>query len=395
MFFFFKSADRPNPDHNNPQDWVLYDKFTTALTAGNVNGTSAEPVGGARTVTDTNSKITIAGGVLNFATGEAANDGVWYTSLARALGKTFLAIVTPANTGGTPNFGWDNNTSGVIRTGIYFAAAGVINALVAGAAKAVGVYTAASHNVAIVLRGVGAFYFIKGGAFTNWTLLYTSVLDSDAGIPAIATIDAATICTADNIRVPDRLYIPVPLQSDGMSGALTDGAGHAEANGAVGNAYTNVGTWGVAAGARSCSVLDGSLGFSYLPCTSSNVIIDAEVTRSAGVAGIVARYADADNYLIAYHDGTNAKLDKVVGGSTTSLVSAAATYAAGAVLRLILDDTSARLFYNNAAVGAVATTPAAGSLNHGLYTTDTGNTFDDLAIWARGNEGQYGGLNSL
>jgi len=180
-----------------------------------------------------------------------------------------------------------------------------------------------------------------------------------------------------------------------MSQTVTDGLGNPENNGTAGNAYTNIGTWGVAAGVRSCSALSGGLGFSYLPCSSSNIIIEAVCTRSAGVTGLVARYADASNYLISYLDGANAKLDRVVAGVTTNLISAAVVYGATKVLSLHLDGTSARLFYGNAAVGSVATTPAAGSLNHGLYTTDVNATFDNLVIWARGNEGQYNDMELL
>jgi hypothetical protein len=180
-----------------------------------------------------------------------------------------------------------------------------------------------------------------------------------------------------------------------MSAATTDGLGNAENNGTAGNAYTNVGTWGAAGGVRSCSALSGGIGFSYLTATSSNVIIQAVCTRSAGVTGLVARYVDASNYLIAYHDGTNAKLDKVVAGVTTNLLTAVVAYGATKVMSLHLMDTAARLFYGDAVVGTVAVTPAAGSLNHGMYTTDTGATFDNLVIWAKGNEGQYGVLNNL
>ena len=140
-------------------------------------------------------------------------------------------------------------------------------------------------------------------------------------------------------------------------------------------------------------MLSSGLGFSYLPCSSSNAIIEAVCTRTAGVTGLVARYADASNYLIAYLDGTNCKLDKVVAGITTNLSSGAVAYGATKILSLHLDGTSARLFYGDAAVGTVATTPAAGSLNHGVYTTNIGATFDNLVIWPRGNEGQYEDMN--
>src|SRR3990167_5258911 len=69
--------------------YTLYDQFTTARAAGSVNATNAEPVGGARTVTDTNSKISITGGVLDFATGgnSFGDPAVWYGLITRTLGR--------------------------------------------------------------------------------------------------------------------------------------------------------------------------------------------------------------------------------------------------------------------------------------------------------------------
>src|SRR3972149_8255471 len=45
---------------------ILDDQFTTDRAAGAVNGTSAEPTGGTRTVTDTESKLSISSGLLQF-----------------------------------------------------------------------------------------------------------------------------------------------------------------------------------------------------------------------------------------------------------------------------------------------------------------------------------------
>lgn len=372
------------------RDYFLYDQFTTALAAGSVNGTLAEPVGGARTVTDTNGKITISGGLLSFATGAALSDRVDYTSLTRKVGQALIS--TNNLTASTENFRFGWNLFG---ENFQFSTTNLQVAFGGGSAITVGTRSATPYQTAIIQRSSGVWYFIKGGLFTNWSLVYVYTGTTSGAIPSFGVRSAASVGTFDNIRVPKQLYIPIPLQSDGMSAATTDGLGNPENNGTAGNAYTNVGTWGVTGGKRACSVLSGGLGFSYLPTSSSNVIIEAVCTRSAGVTGLVARYEDAGNYLIAYHDGTNAKLDKVVAGTTTNLLSAAVAYAAAAVMILHLDGTSARLFYNNAAVGTVATTPAAGSLNHGVYTTDTGATFDNLVVLAKGNEGQHEDLGLL
>lgn len=384
-----------------PALYTLYDQLTTARSAGAVHGTASEPVGGTRTVVDTESKLTIASGELTFAGGKTTpgwgDPGLWYPAVTRALGRVVLGQVSNVATNVYCMAGWATGQSGLPGAHAFYQSGGNFRVYDNNQIDmAIGVYSAATtYKFAIVLRATGAFYFVKGGAFTNWTLIWISSLNSTATLfPGI--INNTASFTADNPRVPKRLYIPVPLQSDGMSAATTNGLGNAENNGPVGNAYSSVGTFGVSGGVRSCSALSGGLGFSYLACPSSNVLLSAVCTRSAGVTGLVARYADSSNYLIAYLDGTNAKLDKVVAGVTTNLISAGVTYGAAFVLRLKLDGTEARLWYNAIAVGGLVTVPAAGSLNHGVYTSDTGATFDNLQVWARGNsETQYSGLDSL
>jgi hypothetical protein len=241
------------------------------------------------------------------------------------------------------------------------------------------------------MRATAGFHFLaKGGVFTNWILLTSSSLDAFTEIPEIQTLNAATAFKAKNARIPWKAIIIIPIESDGFSTTVTDGAGHPEANGVAGHSYTDIGTWGVSAGKCACSALSGGLGIRYLPTLTSNVNIDVNLTRTAGTCGIIARYVDANNYLKCYHDGVNVKLDKVEAGVTTNLQTQARTYAAGATLQLHLQETQARIRYNGTAVvGTQATVPASSSLNHGIITTDVNATFDNLLIWARGNEAQY------
>jgi len=380
-------------------NYYMYDDFTTPRAALAINGTAAEPTGNIRFVRDTGSKLTLSGGLFSMATGQTAGDGIWIpcVSTARTLGTTLLATITPANT--TQNFevGFDSDTVVATTDNLSFQASGSLNARAGGGSMPCGTYAGAtSYQIAIVLRPTGSFYFIKGGAFTNWTLLMSaSSGNATHGYAAIASRTTTSILTADKLRVSKRLYVPVPLESDGFSTTTTDGLGNPEGNGPVGHTYTNVGTWGITGGKRVCSVLSTGIGFSYLATSSSNVLIEAVCSRTAGATGIVARYADANNYLIAYHDGTNCKLDKVVAGVTTNLISAVATYSATAILRLSVDGTDARLFYNNATIGTLAVAPASSSFNHGLYTTDTNATFDNFVVWPRGTENEYVGLNAL
>lgn len=198
--------------------YILNDQFTTARLAGTLNATQAEPTGGTRTVTDTGNKISIASSILNYATGETINDGLWYSSLARVAGKTLIQTVIPSDTNGIINVGWDTNTSGVINDQLVFAAAGVLQIVPnGGTAISVGVYTATTYYVAGVMRGTGFYWYIKGGAFTNWTLLWITAAGTAAGVPATNVGSTTSIFTTDDIKVPTNLWLPTPLAYDSFT----------------------------------------------------------------------------------------------------------------------------------------------------------------------------------
>jgi hypothetical protein len=71
---------------------------------------------------------------------------------------------------------------------------------------------------------------------------------------------------------------------------------------------------------------------------------------------------------------------------------------AGAELRVTCEATKFRVYYNNAFIGSEQTISDAGlqsGANHGLYTTNTGNTFDDFVVRARGTGGEYAALDGF
>lgn len=121
-----------------------------------------------------------------------------------------------------------------------------------------------------------------------------------------------------------------------------------------------------------------------------DVLASAEVTLTAGTqAGVVARLDDATtpaNFLLAYHDGTNAHLEKCVGGTYTSLIDTAAAYSAGKRLIVVCDGNSVDLYYNDAKIGTTQTVSDAGIVDntlHGTFSTYDSNTIDDLQVWKR------------
>jgi len=370
-------------------EYLLYDTFTTDRAAGAVNGTLAEPVGGARTVTDTNGKISVSGGLLSFATGAAINDKVAWSPITRVLGIGVMSTINLANITSKPNVGWAGADLFIFDsagTGLLYANSN------AASFPVIGTYTATTYQTMVIYRTAGAFWFIKGGAFTNWTMIYNSLAGTANRAPQVLTQTATSIFTVDNMRAPKQTYIPVPLQSDGMSAATTDGLGNPENNGVAGSAYSGVGTPAVSAGVRSFSALSGGgLGVSVLACSSSDVNIEVNVTRTAGSAGIIARRVDANNYIQCLRDGTNVVVSQVVAGSATTLSTTPIAYSAGATLKFHVEGTAYRAFYNNTAAGS-GTVPTSTNTNHGIITNDLSGSFDNLVIWARSG---YQGMNLL
>jgi hypothetical protein len=205
------------------QTYTQEDQFTTARAGGAVNGTSAEPTGGTRTAIDTNSKISITGGQLSFATGEAANDGVWYPVQTRAAGKLLSATITPADTNGDILFGWDTNQMGAITDALKFTAAGVLQIVPnGGTAVTVGNYTATSYQIASVMRATGIYWFIKGGTYTTWTQLFSTSAGNASMYPAVQAGNSTAVFTLDNMRIPTATWLPTPLAYDSFTRA--DGA---------------------------------------------------------------------------------------------------------------------------------------------------------------------------
>lgn len=129
--------------------------------------------------------------------------------------------------------------------------------------------------------------------------------------------------------------------------------------------------------------------------TTPDVFEGIDITVVSGTqAGLALNWDNATtptNGVIAYNDGTNAKLEKCVAGTWTTVVSAASTYSANARLVVSKIGTAYRLYYNNALVGS-GTISDAGIVNntlHGRFSTYEGNTLDNYTCYASGTGGEY------
>lgn len=293
--------------------YLLRDLFTTDLAAGAVNGTPAEPGPGTRTVSDTNNKLSIAGGVAVFATGGVGegSPGLWYGSQTRVFGLVLIGRINSNSGGGNgPGIGWDLSAVTPLNDILRFLGAGVLSVRPNGGTLVnVGLFTdGVSYDVASILRATGVYYFIKGGAFTNWTLLWQTSAGNAAGqFPAVGAMAVNSIFTADNIRVPVPLFTPIPLAYDTFTRA--DGSlGTSEilgpdAQAVTARAWTGA-TWAIA---TNKAVNTPNLGVDVI--VNGTFTTDTDWTKGAGW-GIAAGVAGA---ILASSDLTAAVAPLVVG----------------------------------------------------------------------------------
>ena len=385
--------------------YLLREDFTDTRAAGSVNGTPATPGPGARVVTDTANKLSLAGGycVVDKKTTPSYGDpGLWNNyAVTRVPGQLFTAHFY-LTTLGLFLLGLDSNTSGTVPI--------EHNIMVGPATLAVydwysspqifGVLTAGyDYYLTIALRSRGAHYFLRGGPeFPAQTLLF-SVSGATFGsndTPLYAMIcNNAAVGKVGYLRFPKRLWLPSPLASDAFtraSLASTDGLGHQETSGlgsgGSGLAWTSKqGTFGITANAAKASALDGSgVAIATVDTGKADVNIDAVISSTAGISGIVLRYVDSDNYIYAGWDGTNWIAVKRVASVETTVLTAAAALGAGAIKVHLHGD---RIYLirnwvtNVGAEGIIGDAILQTSTLHGLFSTDLANTIDTLAIWSR------------
>jgi hypothetical protein len=212
----------------NKVKYRLRDEFTTSRFAGQVNGTLAEPGAGVRTVVDASATLSLAGGNLVMAPGSAASYGLYLNGVTRAKGVMVVGSVN-FTTRSFSAFGFASTLKHYPNASSLFVNGPSIFFYDNGAGPALANFAASTfYPWAVVLRGTGAYYFLKVSEV--WVLLYSAVADLSATLyPAIGN-DGAGNFVSNFLRVPLATWLPIPLLSDGFGGTwpTADGQGHAE-----------------------------------------------------------------------------------------------------------------------------------------------------------------------
>jgi len=335
--------------------WLIRDEFTDTLAAGSVDGTAATPGPGTRAVTDTESKLSVGGGVLAIAGGKASpawgDPGLWMNGINRITGVGAISkIVAPA---GAVRFvfGFSQSTSGepslpnpcvYLYNGTIYGTQSNIN---------MGAYSAGQDYVfAIILRSTGAFVVAAGGAFSSATLLWVYGSGTTATLYPCAVNYNAT-SSVDYLRA---LALPAPFDTD--TGLATD----------------------VHAGSVSAGTT-----FSH----EADCLIEFTVDTLPSASGITVEFRrqDADNYwaLQIFYTGAFV-LWEYSGGFTSRMSLGAGTVSNGHRCVILASGTTIKIYTDNILRGTYASATNFATATAGeLDALGTGGAISDLITWPR------------
>ncbi|MFZ0547820.1 MAG: hypothetical protein WAM60_20410 [Candidatus Promineifilaceae bacterium] len=191
--------DLTNETAENELTLLLNDAFTNDRSAGSVDGTSAEPGPGTRTVVDSaGTKLSISGSELVFVGGSSLDPGIWYDALDREAGLCLLVgkinfddnlrfhIGFASSSGGTPG--------DVRREAATLSTNDQVSLNLASWPAG-----AADYTIAIVLRPTGGYLLFKESG-TTWKLTWVEDTGTaDPVYPALADKNG-TDCTVDEVK---------------------------------------------------------------------------------------------------------------------------------------------------------------------------------------------------
>lgn len=244
-----------NPRGGSKMSWDLLDTFSTALPAGSVNGTLSDS-GHARTVVDTESKLSITGGKLSFSGGKASpayfDPRIQYPAITRTAGMMGFFSVVPQAAITHFRFGFATTpASNSYADAIYYLSNGVGNARknTDDSGMSVSGYTnSVTYLSSVILRANGYFLLDKDSG-SVWKLLYTWPTGNTASLyPTV--FNYSTTNASSYIGIPSTRWLPTPLLAHGFASVVTpsDGTGHAETTGlgSGGSGVTMTGaTWSI------------------------------------------------------------------------------------------------------------------------------------------------------
>lgn len=344
---------------NDYATYLLRDDFTTAEAAPLASPRTAEPGPGTLTLVQNDGQFSISGGKLAFpaqTTPAAGDQGFIGAGLSRVAGRALISKINASTMADMFNSVWASANSivfggfGNMAGGFYMETASLyVVEFAVGFIVAGGLSAATEYSVCTVQRASGHFALIKGGIYTNWTLLYVGATSNTATVyPAFSNSKA--VGTLDTFRVLD---LPAPfdddygLATDRLSGAVSAGA-----------TFTH----------------------------EADCVIEWTQTTLPSAAGTVVHFRrqDADNNWYIQIQGTDFYLAERVAGSPVTRAQALGVMSNGHRIVIVCDGTTIRGYSNNVLRWTYSSaTNFAAETNARLDALGTSAVVSDFVTWPR------------
>jgi hypothetical protein len=333
--------------------YLLQDEFTTNAGAPLTSPRTCEPGPGQLTLSQITGQFSIVGGFLTVASAGTSEPRGKSATFARAGGRTVLCRLG-LSTGVISRVGWDDNNPQVETQGFSLTPGGEVSCRINSIGMFVGQQTAiGTYECAFVMRSSGGFYFIKGGAFTNWTLVWVDAATSLSPLSAAVSMGTGSVAggTFDGLRVVD---LSAPWNSD----------------------------YGIATDRKAGAVVDGTL-FNSTP----NCLVEWTQTTvpSGDATRLKIRRADSSNYWMAMVlPGGDFTLLEVISDGPVTRGTAAAAVTNGSRIVVTFDGSIIRGYVNNVlklsyTFGSWQNTTSGSE----VYTNGTGGVVSNVVAWPR------------
>lgn len=300
-------------------EYLLQDEFTTPDDAPITSPRTAEPGPGTLYVNDTGSDLSMGGGEVQSTGGtDWNNPSLSYDSgLSRAAGIFVYADI--------PNRGTVRQSISIVPTkggrptgtqsdSLHFMSNNKVYIYESSSATIIddGDYNNTSFELGIVVRSVGAFFVMKGGPYTAWTLVWITAQYSQATIyPQLGLLDNGV--SANSFRVAQ---LPTPWDTD--NGIATDSIASPIAT----DTFTHE---------ADCLI---EFTVDTLPSAGNYIVI-------------YFRIQDANNKWYILIDNGSLRFYEIVSGSPTLRGEALSVLSNGVRIVAICDDETITFYYNN------------------------------------------------
>lgn len=378
---------------------AIHDKFTTNKTTEQLSSSSCEPGPGTRTKTG---NVLIDSEELRFTTA-----GEWFylnPSVLRVAGRvasiTFSLVSNVAPN--TVFFGSAVNNAVKVTdfnyTGVQFTSASSITARVGGGASTSFVFFGSivigrKYTLYQVYRTSGQFLLLKDHVTGEIALRHVDSVDNTGylyigvGMGSNSSFKVYKIYYEQNHFMIGSSVSDTFDRADGILGT-TDGLAQADINSGSGFEWIEqVGSFNISNSAARAATLTNGTAIATVEDIAPDQIILCKTTQSSGRVGIIIRYVDANNYIAAYYDGTNAKLEKVINGNATQVgVSITSNSKIDVMLKVLIKDTEIMMYYGDygmSTTGLYTIDDLIFSLatKFGVYSTSTENTIKNFVAY--------------